>query len=124
MIRVKLIAYALLAFVTISCSSKTGCLVADSLQEMQSEVLRDEGLHLFLRTTGFNEKEFFYELYKESPAFDECGQSEKKPISQAHIDTTIGTPIKVNIQGDQMKIEYTDGVTDAALSNIMVVITP
>jgi hypothetical protein len=97
-------------------------MVADNLKKIENEALSKNGLHLYLRATGLNEKEHFYELYKGVPTFDECGNAAISPVAQAHIDTTAGNPEKIVITSNQIEIEYTAEKKPENLSDIAIII--
>ena len=78
---------------------------------------------VYLRTTGFGEKESFYELYDQIPEFDTCGVANISPISQTHIDSTLGKPIQLEINNNSMKLFYATGpVSVEVLKNIAITI--
>lgn len=81
-------------------------MIADNVKQLSSPGLERKGLHIFLRTSGFNEKEYFYELFEGIPKFDECGQTQRNFISKTHVDTSIGMPEKLIIRGNKISIEY------------------
>jgi hypothetical protein len=100
-----LAAFLMLAFVT-GCSNKPDCFVADTIKEITALPLNENGLHVYLRSSGFNEKEHFYEMYKGIPVFDECGQPGRQSISQVHVDTSIGYPQKLIVKNNRLEIVY------------------
>jgi hypothetical protein len=104
----RIAAILLLFSSVIACSDKPDCLVADSLKEMTAPSLNEKGLHIFLRTSGFNEKEHFYEMYKGMPAFDSCGRTGSSLISLVHIDRSIGYAQKLIVKDNRMEIVYSD----------------
>ena len=115
--------FVLVMLVALSaCSKKPGCMVADSIQEIGNESLNNKGLHLYLRTSGFSEKEHFYELFRGAPSFDECGITTTDTLSQAHVDTSIGIPEKLIIKKNQIEIEYKPGEIGNQLGSVIVVL--
>lgn len=88
------------------CSKEPDCFVADSIKEIKLSQLNDSGYFLYLRTTGFNEKESFFELFNAKASFDDCGQTSVKPVSQVHVDDTKGFPIKLDIYQDKIDVVY------------------
>lgn len=104
-----------------ACSKKPDCLVADDIKEVKAVSLGADKYALYLRTSGFNEKEFFYELYKDKPEFDECGRAVTAAVSKIHVDTTEGTPVKLKIIDFALHIEYASaGGNDFDPANIVV----
>ncbi len=88
------------------CSTEQDCFVADSIKELKVSQLNGEAYFLFLRTSGFGEKEHFFELFKFKAKFDDCGQTSSKPIFEVHVDDTEGFPVKLVISDDKMKVVY------------------
>jgi hypothetical protein len=103
-----------------ACSNKADCLTADTIKEITAQSLNEKGVHLFLRSSGFNEKVHFYEMFKGEPTFDECGQTKGKLISQIHVDTSIGKPKKLIVKSNQIELVYTDAEGNYQLENISV----
>lgn len=115
--------FALVMLVAISaCSKKPDCMVADSIQEIGNESLNNKGLHLYLRTSGFSEKEHFYELFRGVPSFDECGITTTDTLYQVHVDTSLGTPEKLIIKNNKIEIEYKSGEGGNQLGNVIVIL--
>lgn len=115
--------FALVMLVAISaCSKKPDCMVADSIQKIENQSLNNKGLHLYLRTSGFSEKEHFYELFRGAPSFNECGITTTDHLYQVHVDTTIGTPEKLIIKNNKIEIEYKSGEAGNQLSNVIVIL--
>ena len=88
------------------CSQESDCFVADEVKNISVNQLDGSDYWLFLRTSGFGEKERFYELYEGTPKFNDCGVSQSKPIFEVHVDETEGVPVKLKISKDSMVLFY------------------
>lgn len=117
-----LCALILLIIAISACSKQPDCMIADSLQEIENKSLNDKRLHLYLRTSGFSEKEHFYELFKGAPSFDECGATTADTLSQAHVDTSLGSPKKLIIKSNQIQIEYSSDEAGHQFSSVIIVV--
>ncbi len=104
-------AILLLSFV-VACADSPDCFVADSLKEIAVPSLNEKDLHIFLRTSGFNEKEHFYEMYQGVPAFDSCGRTGSSMISLVHVDRSIGYAQKLIVKDNRMEIVYSGDESD------------
>lgn len=68
---------------------------------------------LYTRTTGFQEKQVFFELYDQQPIFDQCGVTETKEIfatdydHRRYVKTLVVRPDEPNYD-DRLQIIYTD----------------
>jgi len=98
--------YVLISSLFIGCAEEVDCFVADSVAKVRAVSVNNKTYYVYLRTSGFSEKEHFYELYKNEPKFDDCGKSNSRPISEAHIDTTRGNMSKLIIKDSQIKVIY------------------
>lgn len=96
----------IISLVISSCSNEPDCFIADSIKNLEITSLNKDGYTLFLRTTGLNDKENFYELFKGNPKFDVCGKTASKMVFQVHIDDTEGIPVKLIISNDNMNLIY------------------
>ena len=97
----------LLFMIAISgCSSKNDCFTSDSIEQLKVFDVHNVKYNLFLRISGFQEKEAFYELYKGVPVFDNCGQPNSKSISIIHIDTNQGAVSKLIVEGTNLDLIY------------------
>jgi hypothetical protein len=116
---VRAIVYLLIASGMPACSGNNDCFVAETTTPVKTISIGGVHHFLFLRSSGFNEKEHFYELYKKSPMFDECGKTDIAPISEVHLDTSEGMLVKLVIDERKLKIIYSKKVSqDTDLSNI------
>lgn len=122
MILKKVFMLVMLGFASSACSKMPDCMVADSIQEIGNESLNNKGLNLYLRTSGFSEKEHFYELYRGAPSFDECGITSADTLSQVHVDTSLGAPERLIIKNNQVEIEYKSGEAGNQLGNVIVIL--
>lgn len=109
----------LLLFLT-ACSNKPDCFVADTIKEITVHSLNEKGLHVFLRSSGFNDKEHFYEMYEGVPAFDDCGQSGSEPISQVDVDTSIGNVRKLIVKSNRLEIVYSNDESSHSMDAVLV----
>lgn len=98
--------YLLISCLLLSCSIDNDCFVADSIEKVKKISIDSKDHFLYLRTSGFNEKEHFYELYNFAPKFNDCGKSTTPPISDIHIDTTEGYVDKLIIKNNKLEIIY------------------
>lgn len=89
-------------------SRQENCLVVDTVKELKAHQLNEDGYSLFLRTSGLNEKENFFELYQLNPKFDDCGLAMSAPIFQLHVDDTKGLPVKLLIFSNKMEMVYSN----------------
>ncbi len=95
-----------LSFMVSACSEEADCFVADSIEGINTADLGDAGYFLYLRTSGFHEKSRSYELFREKPQFDICGQTTSQAVFQVLVDDAEGIPRKLEISGDDMRIVY------------------
>ncbi|WP_316367419.1 hypothetical protein [Candidatus Thiodiazotropha sp. CDECU1] len=112
-----LAAFLLLSFVT-GCSNKQDCFVADTIKEIIAQPLNDKGLRVYLRSSGLNDKEHFYEMYKGVPVFDDCGQPGRQSISQVHVDTSIGYPQKLIVKNNRLEIVYSNDESSHSVDTV------
>jgi len=98
--------------ILMSCSKSNDCFIADSVEKIEEIYVNDTMYFLHLRVSGFNEKEFFYELYDKDPKFDACGKTEVRPISDLHVDTSAGTPVKLIIQSKKLSLLFSKNTND------------
>jgi len=67
------------------CQS-TGCdgdaLGQDQIRLLDSLQEGDKTWHLYTRTTGFQDKAVFFELYDAAPVFDQCERASIEPVYQ------------------------------------------
>jgi len=99
--------------ILIACSEGGDCFVADSVEKIEELHTIDTTYFLYLRTSGFNEKESFYELYNKEPTFDDCGKTDAKPISDLHVDTSVGTPVKLMIKNNTLSLLFSNNANDS-----------
>lgn len=103
-----IIIYLLIAVGTLACTDNNDCFVAETVTPVKTIRIGGVDHFLYLRSSGFNEKEHFYELYKRSPKFDECGKTDISPISEVHLDTSEGVIVKLVIDKHKLKIIYSE----------------
>lgn len=102
----------LILFPLYGCSKQDNCLTASTAKELKIQQLNQAGLFLYLRSAGFNEKEHFFELYKTSVQFDNCGATASEPAFQMHVNDSKGFPIRLDIFSNKMEIVYTENAQD------------
>ncbi len=97
------------SFIISSCSENNNCsgFPADSIQKIRSVSILDKNYHVYLRASGFHEKEHFYEIYDHIPNFDSCGISDSFPVSDDHVNTNNGHVSKLVMHDDKLEIIYT-----------------
>ncbi len=106
-----------------SCSSKD-CeeLVLDSVKYHDTAIWFGKKYYLYSRTTGWQEKVVFFELYEQEPVFNKCMHSNIKPIFARAFDDTEDHPYieKIIFQPDdeeKLKIIYTKD-TNKGIANV------
>jgi hypothetical protein len=120
-VRVRIFIIALLWLFSVGgCSNTDDCFLAESFKEIPAPTLNEKGLYIILRSSGFNEKEHFYEMFKGIPTFDECGQTQQKTISQVHVDTSIGRPVKLIVRNNRLEIVYASADSKYQLDTISI----
>lgn len=99
--------------ILVACSADNDCFVADSVEKIEELYINDTTYFLYLRTSGFNEKESFYELYDKEPTFDGCRQTDVRPVSDLHVDTSEGTPVKLIIKNNKLNLLFSNNASDS-----------
>lgn len=89
-----------------ACLNEKRCIASDSVKHLKTFEIKDENYNLYLRISGFQEKESFYEIYEGTPVFDDCAQPDIPPRAMAHIDSTKGPVSKLVISGEKLFIAY------------------
>jgi hypothetical protein len=106
-----------------SCSQASDCLVADSVKELKVIRIGKADYYLYRKTSGFNDKASFYQLYDSEPSFDRCGKAASQPISDAYIDLTEGYPTKVVVENGKLKLMYSrDGAKPPTFDDVEIVV--
>ncbi len=105
------IVFLAISFTLGACTSSNDCFVSDVVDEVKSVTVDSKEYYLFLRTSGFNEKEHFYELYDHKPKFDDCGLSKSTSVSDVHVDSTVGNVGKVVISDKSLNLVYSKDVS-------------
>ncbi len=111
----KLVTILFVFTILVSCSESNDCFIADSVEKIKEININDTVYFLYLRISGFNEKEYFYELYGREPKFDNCGKAEAGPISNLHVDTSVGKPVKLIVKNEALSLRFSknsNGVVD------------
>ena len=101
-----IIAWLFLILIGLQTACSKDCLVADTNEEIQDAKLNKNHLYLYIKTTGFNEKERFIQLFSAKPEFDACGTPSVEPVTERHIDASAGNVEKLIIQNAQIKVVY------------------
>ena len=109
----------LLSLIIISACSSEGCkeLVLDTVKYHDTATEFGKEYHLYSRTTGWQDKVIFFELYKAKPIFDECMHSNISPIYARPFDDNKDRPyIKELIlspnEPEKIKITYTTDINE------------
>lgn len=105
---IKFFCLSVVTMFLVACSHNEDCLVADSLEQVHVLTVEDKSYYLFVRTTGFNEKAHFYELYAKPPAFDVCGKTTELPLTELHIDDSKGGVQKLILKNKQLIAVYSE----------------
>lgn len=104
--KITAIVYFIITGAILGCSDNGGCFVAETVGQVQKINISGADHFLYLRSSGFNEKEHFYELYRNEPEFDDCGKANLTPLSEVHIDPNEGTVARVVIDKSKLTIVY------------------
>lgn len=119
--RIQWIGLAMFGGLLLSCSGESDCFVADVVEPVEQVTVGGTVHHIYLRTSGFNEKEQFFELYAEKPVFDDCGQAETTPVATVHIDENRGHPERLTVGDLVLEIDYSsESGSNGALTAIAV----
>lgn len=109
--KITAIVYFIIISLISGCSDNHGCFVAETVTPVEKITISGMDHFLYLRSSGFNEKENFYELYKNKPEFDDCGKASLTPLSEVHIDSSKGMIVRVVIDEHKLTIVYSKGKT-------------
>lgn len=107
--RIKHISVCLLILCFAGCSRSADCLVADTVTPVGVVTVNGADAHVFVRTSGFNDKQHVYELYDQTPTFDSCGHTALKPRSDAAVDPGEGTVESLVVSAGTLSIQYAKG---------------
>ena len=97
--------------VTTGCSEK--CLVLPSVELLDSVQYEGEVYYLYSRTTGIQEKQTFFELYKNKPEMDACREANIKAVAivphdhERYVDGVVFQPNSANL----LQITFTDDIS-------------
>jgi hypothetical protein len=100
------ITIALSFLLFLSCTANNDCPTADSIKQIRSFQVNHHAYFLYVRISGFQEKETFFELYDNVPVFDVCGKPDISIVSAAHVDAAKGSVSKLVIQDKNLIIVY------------------
>lgn len=114
--------FFLLALLTslFACSDETDCGIADAITNVQSVIIHNKSYFIILRTSGFQDKISYYDLYERVPIFDICGRANVKPIASVEIEEPENLS-KLIIKNQTLQIIYSKNnapITD--ISKILV----
>lgn len=96
----------LLSFWIVACSSDDKCFVADSLEKITTLDIDNQKYQLYLRISGLQEKEAFYEIYGNNPIFDNCGRTDTPVVADTHIDISQGQTTQLIINDTIINITF------------------
>ncbi len=85
------------------------CLHSDAFTRLKSLQINGKEHSIYLRKSGFHEKEYFYELHQGLPKLDSCGDPVSKLISTTHIEFRDKSISKLVIENQKVKIIYAEG---------------
>lgn len=90
----------------VACSTETDCFIADSVKLVKAIKIDSSDYFIYLRVSGFHEKETFYELYESKPTFGECKQSNILSVSDVHVDFSQGNVSKLVVDDRKLGVVY------------------
>jgi len=105
-VKIKILVTLFFVVNIIACSAETDCFIADSLTPLKTVKIEGTDYFIYLRISGFQEKIAYYELYKDKPVFDVCGQSSIEAIYGDSVDPALGTVSKLMVMNDKLIIIY------------------
>lgn len=100
------ITIALSFLLLLSCTANTDCFTADSVKQIKSFDVNSHAYFVYVRVTGFQEKETYFELYDNVPVFDDCGKPNISIVSAVHVDSMQGSVSKLVIDDKNLKVIY------------------
>lgn len=104
--------FSAVVFGLIACNAPE-CTVSPQLHLADTLQYKGTTYFLYTRTTGFQEKQVFFELYDKQPIFDQCGVAQVKEIFATDYDhrrfvkEVIVRPDETNYD-DRLQLIYTD----------------
>ena len=103
----------------VSCSRETDCFIVDSVKFVKAIKIDNSDYFIYLRISGFHEKEAFYELYESKPTFVDCRQADILSISDAHVNLLQGGVSKLVVDDRKLSVVYTkDSVQEVDLKDV------
>lgn len=111
--KITAIVYFIFISLILGCSDNHGCFVAETVTPVKKITITGLDHFLYLRSSGFSEKENFFELYKNKPEFDDCGKASLTPLSEVHIDSSKEMIDKVVIDKHKLTIVYSKEKTQS-----------
>lgn len=116
-----IIIFFFIAILFIACSPDTDCLIADSVVQVREIRTNEVDYFIYLRISGFHEKEVFYELYNSEPIFNICGKPNIPAIADIHIDSTEGIVSKLVIDNQTLTVHYSkDSSQEVDLKDVQI----
>ena len=93
-----------------ACSGDIDCsgFPQGSIKKIKSISYLGEPSYLYLRASGFQDKQFFYELYDHEPTFNTCNMTSSEPILEDHVFEQDNYVSHIEIGENKMSIIYTD----------------
>lgn len=95
-----------LILISLLTACSRDCFVADSYEEIHESKLNNIHLFLYIKTTGFNEKQQSFQLYSVRPVFDDCGMPSVEPVAEEYIDVSAGYVEKLMIKNGRITVIY------------------
>jgi hypothetical protein len=99
---------------------RSGCgldMGADQYHEVKQIIFDQKTYYLYQKTTGFQEKMHFFNLYDKSPVFDDCRNTTQEPFAETDYVREEGIPVGFYVspspRGWIMEVEYSNAKTDA-----------
>jgi len=101
---------AVLVSILAACSADIDCsgFPQGSIKKIKSFSYLGQPSYLYLRVSGFQDKQFFYELYDHEPKFDTCNMTSSEPILEDHVFEQDNFASHIEINENQMAVIYTD----------------
>lgn len=119
-IKVAIVCGSLVAGLIAGCTNSARCFTADTVVPVKRiSIAGDEHL-LYLRSSGFSEKQSFYELYSNEPKFDDCGHATRAPLSKVDVDPGAGAVVGLVVDKHKLVIVYSKEGASSNLAGVPV----
>lgn len=102
------------AALIVACGTKNDCFTSDNVKQLKMINHNNRSYSIYLRISGFQEKESFYELYEGVPSFDDCGKPSIQAKSTVHIDSIQGSVSRLILDGEKLYIVFKKDSSDNA----------